>query len=456
MAADNTDSTSNRPADQPGRDDMPNPTSGSPTSGSNNTVPPGGRRRPAPTIDLKATEVESRPVAWAVTDDPAAESTGEPAGAASSTGEAAHDNPPPPPESLARGTAFPSWQPIAAGLASGVVGALLVLVIVWLSGSSGGDTTAMNSRLARIEAQVNAPRPATPSIDPAKLDELGARLNRIETAVAQPRASAPDPALANRLAVVEETLKVFNQNVADLNRRGDEINAGLREVRERIDSHSSALAELARKAVQGGGVERSEVDALLARLTAVEAVGRGLKEDIARSTDRPARLAVAASNLREAVERGAPFAAELTAVKSLGAPAASLTPLESFATSGLPSSSVLAREFSALTPELMRLAGTTTGQGGILDKLQANAERLVRIRPVDEPGGDDPRSLIARAELRAQTDPAAALTELNKLPPAIRAPAAAWAAKVEARNAALAAARRVADSASTALTRAAP
>jgi hypothetical protein len=118
----------------------------------------------------------------------------------------------------------------------------------------------------------------------------------------------------------------------------------------------------------------------------------------------------------------------------------------------VPSAAALARELSGLTPALRQAIGTAPRDGNFLDRLQANAEKIVRIRPVDDTPGDDPAAIVARVELRAtQSDPAGALAELAKLPPAARAPAQDWIAKAEARNAAIALSRRFARDALAAL-----
>ena len=53
----------------------------------------------------------------------------------------------------------------------------------------------------------------------------------------------------------------------------------------------------------------------------------------------------------------------------------------------------------------------------IVWRLQANAEKLVRIRPIEETSGNDPLAIVARIEIRAaQADIAGALAELAKLP----------------------------------------
>jgi hypothetical protein len=76
--------------------------------------------------------------------------------------------------------------------------------------------------------------------------------------------------------------------------------------------------------------------------------------------------------------------------------------------------------------------------GGFLEKLQANAEKLVRIRSLNGPAGDDPGAIVSRIEIDAsKADLSAALVELAKLPPAMRAPADAWIERAQRRSAAL-------------------
>jgi hypothetical protein len=164
------------------------------------------------------------------------------------------------------------------------------------------------------------------------------------------------------------------------------------------------------------------------------------------------RSAIAAAALAAAVERGDPFEPELKAAQAQGADASALAPLADFAASGVPRESALARELAGLEPELLRAAGGAPSEQGLLQKLQANAERLVRIRPVDEVAGDDPAAIIARVEIKAgRGDVPGALTELGALPAAVRAPAQAWIDKARARTAAIAASRAFAAAALAAL-----
>ena len=168
----------------------------------------------------------------------------------------------------------------------------------------------------------------------------------------------------------------------------------------------------------------------------------------AASGDRALRLSFAASALKTAVERGEPFAPELATVKALGADPATLAPLEPFAASGVPSAGELALKLAELAPSLRAPAAAAPAPApgeNFLQRLQVNAEKLVRMRPVGEAEGDAVSGGVARAAaMAARDDLAGALAELAKLPPAERAPADSWIKQAQARAAAIDASRRLA------------
>jgi Uncharacterized protein conserved in bacteria len=195
------------------------------------------------------------------------------------------------------------------------------------------------------------------------------------------------------------------------------------------------------------GISPAELDALQKRMAALEQSAKSARDDIAKasSADIAARLALSAAALRDAVTSGAPFAAELAQAKSFGADDKILAPLAPFATAGVPTALALSQELRALLPAMLKISGAQAPEGGFLERLQANAGKLVRIRPVDAPPGDDASAVLARLEIdAAKTDIAVALADLGKLADATRAPAQAWAVKAQARQAALAAARQYA------------
>jgi hypothetical protein len=208
-------------------------------------------------------------------------------------------------------------------------------------------------------------------------------------------------------------------------------------------------------------VARSDLDALAAHIAPLESTVKTLADDIKHETatadDRAARLTVAAEALRATVERGAPYPAELAAVKSLGADQSATAPLEPFAAAGVPSAAALAQELESLTPALQQAAEPASSNNSFLGRLENNARRLVEITPVDAPPGDDPASVVTRISVDAEHgDIAAALTDIAKLPDAAKPLAAAWVEKAQARNAAIAASRKLAADALAALSKPSP
>jgi hypothetical protein len=322
-----------------------------------------------------------------------------------------------------------TWAQASAGIA-GAAGGLLVFLLLWLVGAFSGThepAIDVSPRLAAIEKQLHdlAARPTATGVDAKAIAPLAARLSELERVQSAPRAPVTDPVVLGRLSAAERALKSVADNVAGLSRRADGIDAALRTTQGRLDKISAALSELQ---------------------TTARAAAAG--------SDRAARLAVAAATLRATVERGAPFAAELTVVKALTSDAGALAPLEPFAASGLPSDDALGKELVAIVQPMLRAgSGEASPNGGsFLGRLQANAEKLVRIRPIDQARGDDRSTALARiAQKAAQADVAGALAELAKLPASERAPMQGWIAKAQARNHAVEAGRRFAAAAIAAL-----
>ena len=201
-------------------------------------------------------------------------------------------------------------------------------------------------------------------------------------------------------------------------------------------------------------VDPAQLDALQKHVAALEqslAAARG-EIAMASATDRTARLALSAVALRAAVASGHPYQADLAQAKALGADEKQLAPLAQFAASGVPAKSALAHELRALIPALLKTSGAQEPPKGFLERLQANAGKIVRFSPINAPQGGTPADRLARIEIAAAHDDIhAALADLDKLPQEARAPAQAWIDKVKAREQALAAARAFAASTAHAL-----
>lgn len=361
---------------------------------------------------------------------------------------------------VARGRARTIWSETfsATGLAAGLAGGLvvaLVLFALWLTGMVPiryAGTTAMRARVSVLEMKVND-LGNRPVVRNDAFEALSRRVAEQEKTFAALKAASPandpakDSALAQRLDAAENAMKSVGVALAALSTRVDGVAA-------RADSAEKAAAAAAKDAtaIDRQNVARdSAADAQVAARIAVleKSVSDLAAARNAETVDRAARRALAVLALREAVLSGEAYDVELKAASALGVDKAALATLEPLAASGVPGAAALARDLAALVPALRAVVQTEVPQQsgtGFLDRLEANAAKLVRVRPISGAGGSatgsDPQAVIARVEQHAaRGDIAAALTDLKSLPPRSRAPADGWIARAEARAAALQASR---------------
>jgi hypothetical protein len=323
------------------------------------------------------------------------------------------------------------WRLVTALVAAAIIGCALTWLVI-----AGGDRDDLRQRITRLEAQQrdDAARLQANAAHPAKLDDLTSRVTRIEAAAAA--------------------------RLDELDRRSRDIAAAARNADERAEAAAGELAELKKSGMPNSTAapgEHAALNEITARLAALEAGLKATRDQLDKysaaiaptaevvTPDAPLRVALVAVSLRMTVERSAPFAPELAAARRLSLDPKALAALEPFAATGVPTANALFRELSLLVPALSQASTPATSEGGYLDRLQANAERLVRIRPVSPAPPDDATGSIGRLELAmAQRDVVATVAELDKLPEPARALAQAWRAKALGRQAALDAARDLA------------
>jgi hypothetical protein len=334
------------------------------------------------------------------------------------------------------------------GLVTGGIGLVLAaLGIASLLVSRDNGVKALDARLAGVESNVRAIASRAPpaAADPKTLDEVASRIAKLEAgAGAPPQGAASDSALADRIAALDAQLKTLAETIGSLGRRDEEVFAAARDARARVDANATAVADLAQKLPAATAAERAAVEAMGKRVGALEALGSRVdaverSQQAAARDDRAVRLALAATALNTAVERGAAFTAELSAVKSLGGDPKLIAALEPFAASGVPASAVLAREFAEFAQ------ASAAPREGVLARLQMNAEKLIQVRRADESAGSEAGAIAARAEAKASRgDIGGAASELGQLPPDARARAQPWITRAQARQAAIDASRRLA------------
>ena len=334
------------------------------------------------------------------------------------------------------------------GAIIGLVAAGAILAALWIAG-------AVPSRQA-------APASGTSASTGGNATRISAQLKKIEDAIdaRQARQQQAEPVsaeLAGRLAADEAQAKSLGDSLAALNRRVDDAAAAAQSALGKANA-ASDNADAAKNAAQGS-IARGDLDALAKRVTALESALASLPQNEGQSesagADRAARLTIAAQGLHAAVERGQPYRDELAAAKALGADQTDIAALEPFAADGVPSAAALGRDLAALVPALRQASAIAPAEATLIGRLEAKTQNLVRITPIDAPAGDAPAgnapagnaptTVIARLDAdAARNDIAAAQSDIAALPEPARFQAASWIEKAEARDAAIAASRRIA------------
>jgi hypothetical protein len=379
-------------------------------------APESGRaKRTPPTIDLEASEVSTQPqeVAGEPEAEPAPEHTA-PEQAKSEQAEAESEHV----EAQAAVPSAPVSPWVIAPL-SGAAAAAIVIGVGWMLGWPA----------------VQAP-PAASQVTSATVDELSGRIAAVEAKAGKP---AADPAMVARIDALEKSASALRSDIASLRAQSDKTASALNDTRSAPRAAAPDLAALNDRISQlerAGKTERAEL------------AQQGEKIAEAKTMDdKPLRHVVAAALLDVAVRHGDAYESQLTAARSLAAKPESLKPLDTFASSGIPTPVALSRELLNIVPKLSPPAEAPAAGAGIVERLQAGASKLVRIERTDGVGNDR-GAIVARVTAFAlRNDFVEARRELKTLPEADRAPAQAWLDKTDARDAALAASRKFADDA---------
>ena len=382
---------------------------------------PGRARRDPPTIDLEASEVKTS--SGSATEDAAPQ--------ASPPNSSPPDSSPPPNPSSPPKPGRPS---MATAVIAGITGAVVAALVF------------AGAMLAGWPEASPAP-PAAKPVNTAAIDDLAARLGSLEAKTGNATAASPDAAMATRIEALEQAVTALRGELDGLRNQSEKLTAEVNDIKSKPGETAPPAPDLAGIDERIAGLERG-LRAQKAEITT---------ENAKPADDVPLRRIVAATLLDVLVRVGDPFQSALAAAKSLAADPGQLKPLDPFAATGVPSPANLCRELLTLVPKLSPPApvAATTGSG-IVDRLEVEAAKLVRVERTDTKGNDRD-NVVARVTAAAlRNDLTEARRELNTLPAAERVPAQGWIEKVDARDAALASSRQFAAAAMSALAKPAP
>lgn len=276
---------------------------------------------------------------------------------------------------------------------------LFLLVVVILLGGGGYVTRdiwlpEVEPYLAKLPGYAGAAEENVAAGQPTPVELLTERVASLEKSLADTGGS--DSVMA---ALKEEKARVQGELDKAL-ARIDDLETRLAEVRtlaSAVTSSSGAEVDLAPILSRIDGLEQkdrattSEVAALSEKMETIAAKGGG-------AAGSGAVLAVA--QLRDAALSGRPYAAQLSALKSVAAGnteiAAAASRLEGMAQVGLPTVEKLQAAFSGIAGDIV--AQARAGDGDWLDQAAGRLSALVSLRRTDGASGNPVEDAVAKIE----------------------------------------------------------
>ena len=358
---------------------------------------------------------------------------------------------------------------IGAGLFGGLVGAGLVYGMqTWQEPQARQD----DPRLAQLEQRVNALGQQRPP-QGGDTQALQGRIQALETARAAvdqrlqgiqstaERAAAraeeamnrpvPQPPqapqnntalteLTNRLSALENQVRTGAQNAANAANAVQALDRRLSDQDRRTADQDRRLAELEQRLTEQG-----QRFAALSRQVTEENQG-------AEAASQAGIRVVLAGRLNDALRNGTPYADVLDGLRKAGADQGRLSALEPFAQEGAPTAAALAQSFKPLASTILREERAASGDWG--DRVLRMFDKVVTVRPVNEPGSSGVPSLVARIEQAlARGDVADAVAAWEALPEPSRRLSEEWGRQAKARAQAGQASQAIASDALAALNR---
>lgn len=353
----------------------------------------------------------------------------------------------PPPPADRKTSAFSGKAAVTGlvfGLIGGVAGAALMLT---MQPPTASVPPQMDERIAALETQLKTAQPDSAatlaprigSVETAareaaeRIDTLEAAQQALATSV-QTAAAKVDalaqatPADGNETPAVPQE---FEQRMEAFDQRFDkalgDVQASIGAIQTRVEEEQRTLTPL------GGRIEALEKQTAAIANQAVDPM--------------PAVRYALAMRLEQAVATGKPFAATLAALRKTGVSEAATADIAVFAGSGAPTTAQLKAEFKEPAQAMIGYERSQSGDG-FTDKLLRMSERVVRIRPRENPQSNDLSSMVVRIEAALDRGSFAEAAELwNSLPDAAKQLSAAWGKRANDRANAAAALAKIADGA---------
>jgi len=294
--------------------------------------------------------------------------------------------------------------------------------------------------------------------------EVAALRDQVQSAPAAPAAPAENGAAAEQLAALGQRIETLETSASTA---GADAAAGLQQVGETAaaaQQTAAAAQETANAAQQAATAAQQSAtqanEAATATQQAAEQASAKVDEAAAQfesriagmeANNRRADVALAAANLKSAIDQGGPFMSQLeTYAEATGAGAAT-EDLRAFAADGVPSKQALAAEWPAVEDKIAESLRPALPDAPVQEQLLSGLRSLVQVRPAGPAPAEakGPDAVLSRLDAAIESgDLAGWQSEWQALPQAGQDASQDFASRVAAR---LTADRVVAEALSSAL-----
>lgn len=323
------------------------------------------------------------------------------------------------------------------GVAAGIIGGVIALVgagglqfagLLGAPGSGAGvSLDSVNGDIASLKTEIAGLKDAGVNGDgAAKMVGLSSGLEQVKADVAALKSAVEKGGAGDAagVAALGDKVAQIETAVAALGKAGSSAPVDLGPLNEKL----AGLDALVKSAGEATTAQEG-------RLTALEQSVSQLSGKVEAAAGQPkVALAIAASALKAALERGGPFSAELETLAAISPDAPQLAALRPYAEKGVPTRAEIASQADAAANAMVTAATPVDENAGFLQNLMSSAESLVKVRPIGAVEGAGAPETVARMEAAVnQGDYAKALSEYETLPEAAKAAGADFAGKLKAR-----------------------
>jgi hypothetical protein len=288
-----------------------------------------------------------------------------------------------------------------AKIGSGLLGGIVALVgAAGLQYAGKLPSFSQGASLVTLQAQVDK-LSAIPAFDPAAIEGLA----KGQTDLTSQVASISDAVAQIKATPIGDSAAAFEQKIAALEAQVASLSAG------------------------GAAGDGAALKALSDKVAALETAPQSSNGAGAVA------LAIAASGLKAAIDRGGSFVNEFETYATVAPASPDVEALRTLAAKGVPSKAELVSGYSDAANVMLSATRVTDPNLGLIAQLTESAKNLVKARPVGDIAGDTPEALLARMEIDlGRGDLEGMLNESAKLPDAAKTAGAAYLASIAARR----------------------